>query len=51
MSEKVNDQENDENVLYGYRTDNGALLWTPNVMFAQARATQYGTFEVYLEKI
>lgn len=51
MSEKVVDQENDENVLYGYHTDNGALLWTPNVMFAQSRANQYGTFKVYVEKI
>ena len=51
MSETVIDQENVENVLYGYRTDNGALLWTPNVMFAQSRAAHYGTFQVYLEKI
>jgi hypothetical protein len=51
MSEQVIDQENDENVLYGYRTDNEVLLWTPNVMFAQVRATQYGTFQVYVEKI
>ena len=51
MSENIVDQENDENVLFGYRTDNGSLLWTPNVMFAQVRANQYGTFKIYVEKI
>lgn len=50
MSEKIVDQENDESVLYGYRNDNGALLWTPNVEFAHARANYYNTFKVYVEK-
>lgn len=50
MSEETFDVENLEDVLYGYRNDNGALVWTPNINFAQAQANKYGTFKVYVEK-
>lgn len=51
MSEQNFDVENEEGVLYGYRNDNGVLIWSPNVNFAQAQANKYGTFKIYVEKI
>ena len=51
MLDETFDVENAEDVLYGYHNDNGVLLWTPNVMFAQAQAHTYGTFKIYVEKI
>jgi hypothetical protein len=50
MSEEITVQENDEDVLYGYRNDKGMMLWSPNASFAQVRANEYGTFQIYLEK-
>jgi hypothetical protein len=43
-------EENKEMVMYGYRDAEGKLLWTSNLEFAQLRADSYGTFKVYEEK-
>lgn len=50
MSEEISNVEVKEDELYGYRNDNGLLLWTSNVTFAQSQANKYGTFKIYVEK-
>lgn len=51
MSEDmINDVDNKESVMYGYRNSEGKMFWTSNLEFAQIRANFYGTYEVYEEK-
>lgn len=50
MSEQIADVETEDVVLYGYRNEEGKMLWTPNATFAQIQANNYGTFQVYIEK-
>lgn len=35
--------------LYGYRNQNGILLWTPNLEFARIQIRKYETEKIYVE--
>ena len=37
--------------IYGYKNQNGMMLWTSNVDFANIMARKYGTEMVYIEKM
>lgn len=51
MSEDIiNEVENKEPQIFGYRDSAGRLFWTPNEDFAKLRANQFGTYDVYTEK-
>ena len=37
--------------IYGYKNQNGMMLWTSNLEFANIMANKYGTDIVYIEKM
>ena len=40
-----------ENLIFSYRNQDGLMCYTPNSIFAQARATQHGTENVFVEVV
>jgi hypothetical protein len=48
MNEEIKEVKEVE--MYFYIV-NGSKLWTSNLVFAQLRASRYGTNDVYVEKI
>lgn len=46
------DKQENENIesIYSYKDKTGERFWTPNGLFAQARAEAFGTEHVYVER-
>jgi hypothetical protein len=39
-----------ENVIYGYKNNNGQMVYTPNLEFAKIMAYKYETYNVIEER-
>jgi hypothetical protein len=37
--------------MYGYKNEEGKMLWTSNLEFANIMANKYGSETVYIEKM
>jgi len=51
MNEEIKEVKEVKEVEMYFYIVNGSKLWTSNLVFAQLRASRYGTNDVYVEKI